>query len=109
MHNQPTPALLEDKYQTIFEHCAVSLWEEDISRVRARLRETHSHGADLRAHIAGHPEFVQEAVGLIHVTDVNQASLRLFEAEGKEQLLGPLDFVLDKVSRSAITETILAI
>jgi PAS domain S-box-containing protein len=63
----------------------------------------------LREHLEAHPEFVQEAVGLIEVTDVNQASLRLFEADRKEQLLGPLDFVLDAVSQAALSDTILAI
>ena len=31
-------------------------------------------GFSLRAHLAAHPEFVQEAVGLIDVIDVNQAT-----------------------------------
>ena len=100
----------DDKYSSIFEHSAVSLWEEDISRLRARLRELRRDPAfNLRAHVAAHPEFVQEAVTLIEVTDVNQASLRLFEAMDKKQLLGPLDFVLDAVSRSSISEALFAI
>ena len=100
----------EEKYRSIFEHSAVSLWEEDISRLRSRLAELKTRsGFSLRAHLAAHPDFVQEAVGLIDVTDVNRASLHLFEADRREQLLGPLDIVLDAVSRAAIAETILAI
>ena len=52
---------------------------------------------------------MQEAVGLIEVADVNQATLRLFGAESKNQLLGPLDIVLDAVSIVALSETIVAI
>ena|GEM_PF-3950549 len=100
----------DEKYRSIFEHSAVSLWEEDISRLRSRIRELKSFGSrSLREHLGAHPEFVQEAVGLIDVTDVNRASLRLFEADRKEQLLGPLDFVLDAVSQAALSDTILAI
>jgi PAS domain S-box-containing protein len=100
----------DEKYRSIFEHSAVSLWEEDISRLRSRLRELRADdGFSLRAHLAAHPEFVQEAVGLVEVTDVNRASLRLFEAARREQLAGPLSTVLDAVSRAAMVETILAI
>jgi PAS domain S-box-containing protein len=98
------------KYASIFEHSAVALWEEDISRLRSKLLEMKTGGGfSLRAHLAAHPEFVQEAVGLIDVIDVNQAALHLFEADRKEQLLGPLPQVLDTVSRVAFGDEILAI
>ena len=96
------------KYESIFEHSAVSLLEWDISRLRARLHEMrNAPGFDLRAYLAGHREFVQEAAELVSVTDANLASVRLLEADGKSQLLGPIS--LDVVSRAAIAETILAI
>ena len=100
----------DEKYRAIFEYSAVSLWEEDISKVRAKLKKMSAgSGFNLRAHLAAHPGLVQEAVGLIEVTDVNETSLRLFEAESKEQLLGSLSIVLDAVSGPALTETIIAI
>jgi PAS domain S-box-containing protein len=109
-NSSPSSGRGDERYRSIFEYSAVSLWEEDISRLRSRLAELKAGGAfDLRAHLAAHPEFVQEAVNLINVTDVNQVSLRLFEADRKEQLLGPLDVVLGAVSRAALGETILAI
>ena len=100
----------DEKYRNIFEYSAVSLWEEDISKLRKRLNELKSGGTfNLRKHLAAHPEFVQEATQLIEVTDVNEVSLRLFEVDRKEQLLGPLNIVLGAVSRAALSETILAI
>ena len=104
----PPPA--DPKYRSIFEHSAVSLWEEDISALRKRLSGLRRpRGFKLRAYAAEHPEFVQEAVGLIEVTDVNQASLRMFAARDKKQLLGPLNIVLVTVSRAALLETIVAV
>jgi PAS domain S-box-containing protein len=98
------------KYASIFEHSAVALWEEDISRLRSKLLEMKTGGGfSLRAHLAAHPEFVQEAVGLIDVIDVNQAALRLFGADRKEQLLGPLAGIRDSAFLAAFAETILAI
>jgi PAS domain S-box-containing protein len=100
----------DEKYRSIFEHSAVSLWEEDISRLRSKLSDMRrGRGFSLRTHMAAHPQFVQEALALIEVTDVNQASLRLFEADRKQQLLGPLSAVLDAVSQAALADTILAI
>jgi PAS domain S-box-containing protein len=107
LHESPVG---EEKYRTIFEHSAVSLWEEDISKLRSKLDEMKSRGGvSLRAHVAAQPGFVQQAVRLIEVTDVNKASLLLFEADRKEQLLGPLDIVLDTVSWTALGDTIFAI
>ncbi len=103
------PVADDSRYRAIFEYAAVSLWEKDISRLRARLREIRRDGIDLRSHLAAHPEFIQEAVGLIEVTDVNQATLRLLEIPRKEMLLGPIRAVLTDVSRAAMSQTILAI
>jgi PAS domain S-box-containing protein len=98
-----------EKYRGFFEHSAVPMWEEDITRLRSRIRTVKASGrCTLREYIGAHPEFVQEAAGLIKVADVNQASLRLFEADRKDQLLGPLNIVLDRVSQEAFTATIVA-
>ncbi|HET6485205.1 MAG TPA: PAS domain-containing protein, partial [Spirochaetia bacterium] len=109
--NAPAPAELPDsRYRKIFEYSAISLWEEDITRLRAWLAGLRRQpGFRLRDHLARRPDLLQEAVKLIDVTDVNAASLRLFEAENKSQLLGPLSVVLDAVSRRALAETIVAI
>ena len=99
-----------EKYRSIFEHSSVSLWEEDISKLRSKLAELKKgRNFNLREHLTAHPEFVREAVGLIEVTDVNQATLGLFEADCKGQLLGPLTLVLDDVSRTSFSGMILAI
>jgi PAS domain S-box-containing protein len=100
----------DEKYLSIIEYSPVPLWAEDISKLRSRLDELRAGGNfNLRNHLSAHPEFVQEAAALIDVTDVNEASLRLFEADRKEQLRGPLNIVLDAVSRAGLAETLLAI
>jgi PAS domain S-box-containing protein len=103
------PPAEEERYQAIFEHAAVSLWEEDISRLRLKLAEMRRAGIDLRAHLSAHPEFTQEAAGLIEVTDVNQATLRLMGVDRKENLVGPIKAALNDTSRAAMNETIMAI
>ena len=100
----------ERRYQSIFEHSTVSLWEEDISLLRSRVNGLVSRGiTDLRSYLVEHPEFVREAVRSIQVIDVNKATLRLYEAERKEQLLGPLKIALDEQAVESFREMIIAL
>ena len=50
------PLYEQQRLQSIFQHSAVSLWEEDISALRARLAALRAEGVtDLRAYIESTP------------------------------------------------------
>ena len=87
----------EQRYRTIFEHATVSLWKKlDISELRAAVRELRSAGVqDLPGYLLTHPEFVKEATRMIKVVDINDATLKLYGIESKEEMLGPLSCMLD--------------
>jgi two-component system cell cycle sensor histidine kinase/response regulator CckA len=101
------------RFQSIFRYSAVSLWEEDISELRAELAKLASRGiVDLRRYIAEHPEFLAEAARTIKVVDVNDATLALYEVRDRSQLLGPLSTTLDltdPVMAAGLTADILLI
>ncbi|MCG8418755.1 MAG: PAS domain S-box protein [Proteobacteria bacterium] len=85
---------IERRYKEIFELAPVSLWEWDYSAVVAAIESLKVEGIrDLRAHFADHPEVVGELVALAKIINVNRASLAMFGAECKEQLLGSIDRV----------------
>ena len=66
--------------------------QADTSRPRTALSVLHDQGhQDLAAYIDAHPEFVARALHLATVVDVNETTVRLFEAKSREELLGPLD------------------
>jgi signal transduction histidine kinase/ActR/RegA family two-component response regulator/uncharacterized protein YigA (DUF484 family) len=91
----PTPQDF-DRNRNVFRYSAVSLWEEDITELRSSLKVLRSRGiADFERYLAEHPEFIREASRQITVVDVNEATLRLYEAREREELLGPLDATLD--------------
>jgi PAS domain S-box-containing protein len=47
----------EGRFQTLFEHCPVPLWEEELSGLAQRFAEWRAAGVtDLRAHLQAHPE-----------------------------------------------------
>ncbi len=79
----------EARFRNIFETANVSIWEEDFSDVKTALDALKAQGVtDFRGYLAAHPEFVQQAVEMVRVIDVNEATLRLLEATSKEELLG---------------------
>lgn len=81
----------ESRFRYIFEAVGVSIWEEDFSQVRAALDGLQEQGIeDLRQYFTEHPKFVEEAVSRIQVLDVNSQTLKMLEAESKEQVLNSL-------------------
>jgi PAS domain S-box-containing protein len=100
----------EARYRRIFDTAAVSIWDEDFSSVVDILERLRAQGvSDFRRHFDEHPEFVAEAAGLVRVRDVNQATLELFEARDKEELLGSLDRVFVPETLTVFREELLAI
>jgi hypothetical protein len=103
----------EKRFQSIFEHSAVSLWEEDISALRAALDELRARGVqDMRTYLEEHPEFLTRAARMITVINVNEATLSLYGVADRRQLLGPLDRTLDlndPVTRASLRDDVLLI
>ena len=110
MHSPRGASAADERYRALFERSAIPLLEADISRLRLRLAQRVGGGtSDLRSFLDAEPGLLGEAMDLIEVTEANRAALRLFEAESKQQVLGPLSRFLSADSRGAIVEVILAI
>lgn len=91
----------ERRYRGIFDTARFSLWEEDYTLVVERLAELREQGVnDLAPYLDAHPEFIREACGLVRVTDINEATLRMLGAQSRQQLIGPLDRFLPASDRT---------
>ncbi len=100
----------EARYRTMFEIAEVSLWEQDLSEVKALVDQWVSvSGGDLRAFLQGQPELVDQAVDRIRVRDVNPATLRLFEAANKEHLAAALHAAFPPEMNALFLELLVAI
>ena len=85
----------EERYHGLFEDSPVSLWEENFSAVKQRLDTLRAQGVtDMRAYLESHPQEVADCAALAKVIDVNKASLELFKAKKKDDLLGNLSKIL---------------
>jgi PAS domain S-box-containing protein len=82
----------EKRYRHIFETAGVSIWQTDLSRVKEAIDDLKAQGVrDFRKYLAGHPKFVQQAISMVRIIDVNEASIKLFGAESKDDLLVSLE------------------
>lgn len=89
------------RYQELFNGADVSLWEEDFTAVAAALDGLRASGVqDLGSWLAAHPGFVMEAAEWVKVVDVNEATVRLLEARGRDEVIGT-----QSLSRIFVPET----
>lgn len=99
----------EHKYRAIFETAPVAIIEEDLSGAMADLQALAAGGVrDFRSYIRNHPELVLKAACTSRILDVNQATLKLYGASGKDDLIGTLDQTIVPDSLDILKEKILA-
>jgi PAS domain S-box-containing protein len=100
----------ETRYRTIFESARVSLWEQDFSAVRARVDELQKQGvSDFPAFLRRHPDTLEELIALVRVVDVNQETLRIYEASDKSELMQSLGRIFTSEARAVFAEEIQAV
>ena len=79
-----------------FQRSSVSMWVVDLTEMRLELEASGLTGLpDLGRRLDECPELIARAVRSIKVIDVNDATLRLFETDDKDALLGPLPILLE--------------
>ena len=100
----------ELRYRSIFESVPVSIWEQDLLEVYDMLEELRKNGIDdLEEYLDLHPEFVQKAIKAIKIIDVNEASLKIYDAASKAQLLVSLNKIFNSESIDHFKRELLAI
>jgi PAS domain S-box-containing protein len=100
----------EKRFRTIFEQSPISLWEEDFSVVKQRLEELKTRGvSDLNSYFISHPEFVVECAGLVKITRINEATVKLYGATSKEELLAGLGVVFTEDSFHQFANELIAL
>jgi len=100
----------EARFRGLFEHAPVSIWEEDFSAVRQYMDELRKAGVtDFLAYFDAHPEVVAESAARVKIVDVNRATLEMFQAESKAELLADLSKVFGPDSLIPFKEELLAL
>lgn len=95
----------EARFRVLFEDSPISLWEEDLTRLKRYFDELREQGVDdFRRFFYDHPDKLAHCATLVDVVAVNRATLDLLRAKSQEELLGNLDKVLTESSMAAFTE-----
>ncbi|HSM92949.1 MAG TPA: ATP-binding protein [Anaeromyxobacteraceae bacterium] len=86
----------ERRFRELFEFVPVSLWEVDLSVVRAALdRLRGAEGGDVRAALDRHPEVMPELVRGFRVLCINAVGYTQVGASSREELMGRLGGLFD--------------
>ncbi|MDQ3997975.1 MAG: PAS domain S-box protein, partial [Gemmatimonadota bacterium] len=98
------------RHRRIFDTVEVSIWEEDCSAVKAAIDGLKAEGVtDLRRYLTEHPEFVARTSALVRVRDVNDASLAMFGAKDKADLMTSLERVFVPESLATFAELLVTV
>ncbi|EKD89037.1 MAG: hypothetical protein ACD_34C00224G0005 [uncultured bacterium] len=87
----------ELRFRSLFDASPISLWEEDFSNVKQRLDKLRNEGVvDFEDYLIRNPDLVEELSALVKVTDVNQATLNLYGAANKTEMIKNLSTIFPK-------------
>ncbi|MFW9991655.1 MAG: PAS domain S-box protein [Candidatus Odinarchaeota archaeon] len=100
----------EERYRGLFEDSPVSLWEEDFSNVKKYLDALCDSGVvDFKEHFGNNPGEIIKCVDMVKVINVNKATLELYRARSKEELLENLETIFTERSFAAFKDEIIKI
>ena len=88
-----------NRYQQLFRYLPISLWEEDFSKVKRLVDALRASGVeDLEAYFRDHPQEGEKLSRAVRILEVNQATLDMYEASSKDELLSDLTPVFARES-----------
>jgi PAS domain S-box-containing protein len=78
----------EIRYRNLFNSSPISLWEQDFSQVKIQIDYLRTTGvSNFEKYFAHHPEQVYQLLDLIEIINVNEATLKLYQAQNKTELM----------------------
>ncbi|MUP38605.1 response regulator [Labilibaculum euxinus] len=99
-----------NKYKALFENSPESLWEEDFTILILTIEDLKAKGVtDFKNYFDEHPELLIELAQQVIIVDVNQATVNLYKAKSKEDLIGNLALTFLPESLTVFKEELLAI
>src|SRR6056297_2801011 len=97
-------------YHSMFSHSKVAIWEEDFTEVMYALgRLAFSTVEEVDAYLTAEPNRVFDIIGRAKVHDVNPATVSMFGATSKKQLIGSIKKVITPQTLPFLHKEILAL
>lgn len=84
----------ETRFQSLFQSVPVSIWEADLSKVKAGLDSLQSKQVkDYGQYFVNRPDYLRQLLKDVKILNVNATTLEIFTAQSIAELLGGLDKV----------------
>lgn len=100
----------EKRYRHLFQNTLTSIWEEDFSDLWQEILRLTAEGiTDLKGYLDANPSAVQDLARMITIVDVNEVTLRWYEATSKEEIRGNLEKVTTPGTFDILKQEIIAI
>jgi PAS domain S-box-containing protein len=100
----------EERYRNLFEDSPISLWEEDSSDIKNYIDDLRKKGVEnFREYFETHHEEVIRCTSMVKVINVNKATVSLFRALGKKELMDGLGQIFTEHSYGLFKEELIAI
>lgn len=98
------------RYTNVFHAMAASFWELDFTEVRKAIGELIAAGVeDVPARLRSDREFIDHAIGLVQIVDVNDTTVEIFGAPSRDAILaGPIGWAWPAQSRHVFAESLVA-
>jgi PAS domain S-box-containing protein len=99
----------ELRYRNLFEYMPIALTQVDASGLVEIFTQLRRQGVeDLSAYIDEHPEFMDMAMQVLQVEQVNQTNAELFAATSREDMRGPITPYFYDTGREVLRESLVA-
>jgi PAS domain S-box-containing protein len=100
----------ERRYRSLFEDSPIALCEQDFSHVKEYFQYQRSLGVyDFKRHFWDNPGALTHCAGLIGLLDFNNAGLKLFKAQTKQELLSGLHLFFNEESMQFFRDMLCAL
>ncbi|MDP8204221.1 MAG: HAMP domain-containing sensor histidine kinase [Candidatus Tenebribacter mawsonii] len=100
----------DDRYKNLFDESPISILEEDFSAVYKYIESLRTKGiTDFQEYFTNNPEQVDKCSRLIKILDVNKATIEMYNANSKEDLLTDLQALFTSDSQRTFIEQLVCI
>lgn len=99
----------EQKFRSLFDNSPVPLWEEDFSLLILEIEQLKLSQQGLIEYLTNNPNVAYQLTSKIKILDVNLATLKLFQAADKEDLIGNIQTIFQDTDIVGLCQEILHI
>ncbi|MBI9065354.1 MAG: ABC transporter substrate-binding protein [Marinilabiliaceae bacterium] len=102
-------SLSEERFKLLFEDAPISLWEEDFSEAKRIIDQIKGEGIqDLDTYFNAHPDVLLNCIQKIKIININQSTLKYFQANTKQEVIKNVDKIFLKEAFIILKEELVA-